>query len=257
MKEDRVCVDNNLNISTMSDSELIENPTTSSTTLKRRSSLEVVSGSQGQETLDLAEQLQFEERPRIGLVWQFIWFVAFHASWVLEWHGTIYGVETYFIGVSMIPVSWACGLLFFLSDPSNKALEVFLTVNLIVAALGTVSAPIAHKLNQSSVPTLNLIGISVVAFLSFFVFWFLVSARRKIGDFSTDRLYNFVYKTVFLTGVGSLPAFIYLTSETIKCSLDYGSYRRCSGISVPQLSICTMLLLFLTARLVFVPLSSE
>ena len=46
----------------MSDSEMIENPTT----LKRRSSLEVVSGSQGQETPDLAEQLQ--ERPRIGLV---------------------------------------------------------------------------------------------------------------------------------------------------------------------------------------------
>ena len=84
-------LDNNLNISTMSDSEIIENPTTSSTTLKRRSSLEVVSGSQGQETPDLAEQLQFEERPRIGLVWQFIWFVAFHASWVLEWHGIIYG----------------------------------------------------------------------------------------------------------------------------------------------------------------------
>ena len=77
----------------MSDSEMIENPTT----LKRRSSLEVVSGSQGQETPDPAEQLQ--ERPRIGLVWQFIWFVAFHASWVLEWHGILHEQTSYFIGI--------------------------------------------------------------------------------------------------------------------------------------------------------------
>ena len=131
-------------------------------------------------------------------------------------------------------------------------------MNLIVAVLGNFSATITYELNRASHDIPLLIIFSVGAFVTFFIFWFFVSAQRKLGDFSTDRLDNYVYKTVFLTGVGSLPALIYLTSESFKCYLDStGSYGRCSGISVPQLSICTMLLLFLTARLVFVPLSSE
>ena len=131
-------------------------------------------------------------------------------------------------------------------------------MNLIIAVLGNFGGNITYELNRDSHNIPVLIGISVGAFVTFFVFWFLVSARRKIGDFSTDRLDNYVYKTVFLTGVGSLPALIYPTSGSIKCLLDSnGSHYRCSGISVPQSSICLVLLLFLVTRLFFVPLSSE
>ncbi|GMH77654.1 hypothetical protein TrST_g299 [Triparma strigata] len=159
----------------------------------------------------------------------------------------------------MILFSWACGLLFFLSDPSNKALEVFYAVNLIVAALGNFGGPIAFELNSDSHNKHIIVGeIGLGGFFSLFLIWFLVSARRKLGDFSTDRLDTYVYERVFLTGVGSLPAFIYLTSESIKCYIDSnGSWDRCSGISLPQVSICIMLIILLVTRLFFVPLSSE
>lgn len=52
---------------------------------------------------------------------------------------------------------------------------------------------------------------------------FFTMARRKLGNLQHDKLKEFVYKRVFLSGLGSLPPMIYLTTETVKCHLDHVS----------------------------------
>jgi len=91
--------------------------------------------------------------------------------------------------------------------------------------------------------------------------YFLILARRKIGDFARQDLKDFVYKQVFWNGLGSLTPIIYLTAESLKCFLenleesDLVIGDTCHGMYLPQYSICSMFVLFLSARLFFIPLS--
>ena len=92
------------------------------------------------------------------------------------------------------------------------------------------------------------------------VLYFLILARRKIGDFARQDLKDFVYKQVFWNGLGSLTPIIYLTAESLKCFLenveesDLVIADTCDGMYFPQTSICFMFVLFLVARLYFIPL---
>ena len=101
--------------------------------------------------------------------------------------------------------------------------------------------------------TLLLCGLGMLYFLLF--------ARRKIGDFTRQDLKDFVYKQVFWSGLGSLTPIIYLTAESLKCFLeqlgesDVDVMDSCGAIYFPQFSICFMFVLFLAARLLFIPLS--
>jgi len=95
--------------------------------------------------------------------------------------------------------------------------------------------------------------------------YFVILARRKIGNFPRHELRNYVYRRVFWEGIGSLIPIIYLTAESLNCFLDNGDPARggekklgfghCAGVYFPQLSICSMFMLFLVARLIFIPLS--
>eukprot|EP00518_Triparma_eleuthera_P006725 CAMPEP_0182487552 /NCGR_PEP_ID=MMETSP1319-20130603/47965_1 /TAXON_ID=172717 /ORGANISM="Bolidomonas pacifica, Strain RCC208" /LENGTH=227 /DNA_ID=CAMNT_0024689675 /DNA_START=179 /DNA_END=862 /DNA_ORIENTATION=+ len=91
--------------------------------------------------------------------------------------------------------------------------------------------------------------------------YFLFLARRKIGEFAKQELKDFVYKGVFWNGLGGLTPIIYLTAESLKCFLehlgesDLDILDSCDGMYFPQTSICFMFVLFLTARLYFIPLS--
>lgn len=72
--------------------------------LKRRSLHGGGSHQQDPEAKDEAngEQLLDEDDcPRIGLTWQFIWFVAFQGHWVLEWYGSLNTEGSYLYGIGI------------------------------------------------------------------------------------------------------------------------------------------------------------
>ena len=160
------------------------------------------------------------------------------------------------------------------------------------AVLGIAAAYFIHE-TEKAIARLIYIFLYLVFLVSLYSMFL---ARRKLGEILEHKLRIYVYQNVFFDRLGSLPPVIYLTADDegerqrvakrrtkkaqlhnivshhlrfdqlrlSQCNFNYiddinsGVYwPYCSGILQPQLSICFMFLLFLVARLIFVPLSFD
>jgi len=211
-----------------------------------------------------AGQAQKEEpRPKIGTPWQIMLALgALICPAFIIGGAVINDAGISYSGMAFLPLSWSCFVLLILCDPSNRGAEKYfapLYVLAFASSTGTMTYVNIVRLNQDA---LTGITVSVALLLSAIgVLYFLLLARRKIGDFTRQDLKDFVYKGVFWNGLGSLTPIIYLTAESLKCFLenveesDLVIADTCDGMYFPQTSICFMFVLFLAARLFFIPLS--
>lgn len=81
--------------------------------------------------------------------------------------------------------------------------------------------------------------------------------RRKIASLSDEVLHSYIFSSIFRIGLTSLVPILYLTFDTIKCVdaarkksdasvIDYAS--ECSGVLLPQASICLFLINLLVIK---------
>ena len=221
-------------------------------------------GTEGKPESLAAGQAQKEEpRPKIGTPWQIMLALGALICPTLIVGGAV--MDTLAIsmsGLAFTPLSLSCFLLLLLCDPSNRDGEKYLIPLYVLSFVSSVGTVMYVNLVQLKFSTFASITVPLTLLLCLFgMLFFFILARRKIGDFTRQDLKDFVYKIVFWNGLGSLTPIIYLTAESLKCFLehfgesDLDVLDTCRGMYFPQLSICCMFVLFLAARLFFIPLS--
>lgn len=222
-------------------------------------------GGAGPQSLAAGQAQKEESRVKVGTPWQIILALGAVISPVLIVGGAV--MDTTAIsksGAAFAPLSFSSYLLLFLCDPSNRDAEKYLVplyVLSIVSGMVTMMYVQLILVQLKSSTFTAIIVPMALAICALAVLYFLVLARRKIGDFTRQDLKDFVYKQVFWNGLGSLTPIIYLTAESLKCFLenieesDLVIADTCDGMYFPQTSICFMFVLFLVARLYFIPLS--
>jgi len=169
------------------------------------------------------------------------------------------------LGGAVLPFSLSCAVLVFYSSPSDASIECYLVVYLGLLVILTCGGWSYGNLPSDPVGNYAL-GVLFLLFIPFFflIIYFLTILRRRIGNFSRPSLKEYISNNIFLQGIGSLPPMIYFTSETVKCLLKGDHYELtgnelnnvCGGVIKPQVSICLMFVLFLLAKVIFLPLTT-
>ena len=195
---------------------------------------------------------EYMARPKIGMPWQVLMALGVISSPALVVGGAIANSSPVtWSGMALSPLSFSCMILINFSDPGGKNTEYFLGsfyIFLLTAVCSTMAYTNGFR-NKSGTGTIvaSLIQISGLCCL-----YFAILARRRIGNFSTVQLKEYVYKRVFWDGLGSLPPIIYLTAESISCFLDIGeedvtiegAIDQCGGIYFPPVEylpdVCTV-----------------
>jgi hypothetical protein len=176
------------------------------------------------------------------------------------------GGELVGLGVALLPFASSCIMLLMMSSPAEREREIKLYCRcwIFFTCVGSAAGHVFTDPRGS-------VYITVACLFSCAVFEFLLKLalpiRRKIASLKPEDLSYYVYNTVFIEGMASLPPMLYLAIESVGCIsnniLGQGQeelYARdaleiCGGQIVPQFSICTMLALFLFARLMIAPLT--
>ena len=219
-------------------------------------------GGKGPQSRAAGQAQKEEPHVKVGTPWQIMLALGALICPVLIVGGVVMDALAISLsGLAFAPLSISCFGLLLLCDPSNRDAEKYL-VSLCVLSIVSCTGTMTYvQLVQFKSSTFAAITIPLTLLLcALGVSYFSLLARRKIGDFARQDLKDFVYKQVFWNGLGSLTPIIYLTAESLKCYLeqlgesDFDVIDTCDGIYFPQISICFMFVLFLTARLFFIPL---
>ena len=204
-----------------------------------------------------------EGSPLLSRVWQGILFVFSLSAPSCQVVYALTGQSWYCgMGAALVSLTASCLILILFSSPANKRIEKALALYGSLWFLSYLGGDafgniVTDKQGTADTGWLCVLGLPVAFAL---VFYFMLM-RRKIGAFPRRRLQDYISNTVFLQGtLGCLPPILYLTSQSIKClgkNYDYEGdiFKVCGGVLTPTLSITTMLVFFLCARVIFVPLT--
>ena len=174
----------------------------------------------GPQSLAAGQAQKEEPRPKIGTPWQIMLasggliFPALFVGGALMDDAAVFRS-----GMAFSPLSVSCFLLLILCDPSNRDAEKYLVPLYCLSVASFGGTMLYQGLNYAI--TFDRITVPLALLLcALGALYFLLLARRKIGDFARQELKDFVYKGVFWNGLGSLTPIIYLTAESLKCFLD-------------------------------------
>jgi hypothetical protein len=103
------------------------------------------------------------------------------------------------------------------------------------------------------------LSLSMIFWLNPPLLYFVGRFRNVLSLMSPSEISSYLSTNILTIGISSITPMMYLSMDTIKCTsrTDHTQnvYNQCSGVLVPQQSICFFLLIMMAVKVVIAPLS--
>ena len=149
-------------------------------------------------------------------------------------------------------------LLNFILARENRSLALF-GIWLATIQISTAVPQISNGANGSSI--IGWTVLSSIFWLNIPILYSFSHLHKIISGMSPCEIKIFLYEKIVKLGISSVSSMMYFSLDTFKCARKVtiggrDTYDQCSGIFIPQFSICIVLLVVMLLKVIVAPLST-